>query len=742
MESAVRASSAGLPLDEATAIRLVSLARALKAAVRAVALYPPEHPAIGASFARLVETSTLATDEGPFTVTVAPHALTIDGRSLVRPDPAAAELAGILHQHLIGLLTIEPGADEEIWRTFLELITSPPDHLRAQGGIARVWVTSGGHHLSISELDYGEILREKKSGPEATWDRIIANGLKRDVMTLDEDTLRELVEMAADPDRLAEMSRRVEAQVTRASDVRAHATVLLRVFKRIVEHITENDPQRLPLVLDNIAGALCRLSDDFVSALVVPHGDPNRQSEGSELVSQIAGRMQPEMIAQLAARSIAAHRGATARLAEVLRTLVPEAERRQAVLTLTREALAHHPIANTPGFEELWGRVSALLAGHSDEAYVSPSYDLELDTVRAQATAIGRIAGDPPERVALWLRTVSDAALRGLDVQLLIDIIRIETDPQRWRDMTRLVITYIDDLVLIGDFRSARQLVETLRGQQATPQDPYRVSWVIGAIDTLVAGQMVGHLGAHLQTIMPEEVAEVMRLGRAVGTSLVAPLAEAIAVEERPRVRQRLTEMLLAHGAEGRASVAQLMQSANPGVRRTAVQLLRQFGGNEALPELTALLDDGETPVRHEALRAILAVGTDEAYAVLERALTSGAQRVRDAIMDELTTLRDSRGAPLFCYILRHTDHRGATSALYRIAIARLGSLGGPQAIEALTSVLYRGEWWVPGRTARLRQAAARALAKIGSPEARDALREAAASGARGVRAAARKAAV
>jgi HEAT repeat protein len=218
------------------------------------------------------------------------------------------------------------------------------------------------------------------------------------------------------------------------------------------------------------------------------------------------------------------------------------------------------------------------------------------------------------------------------------------------------------------------------------------------------------------------------------------PLAEAISSEARPRVRQRLTEMLLGYGADGRASVDQLMRSSNAGVRRTAVQLLRQFGDDDALPDLTAMLDDDEANVRREAVRAILTVGTDRAYAVLESALTSNDQRAGDAIMHELTTLRDGRATPLFCYLINHTDPRGTTSELYLTALSRLGSLGGPEAIETLKSALYRGTWWAPRRTARLRNAAAQALAKIEGPEAREVLREAAASGLRGVRAAARKA--
>jgi HEAT repeat protein len=70
-----------------------------------------------------------------------------------------------------------------------------------------------------------------------------------------------------------------------------------------------------------------------------------------------------------------------------------------------------------------------------------------------------------------------------------------------------------------------------------------------------------------------------------------------------------------------------------------------------------------------------------------------------------------------------------------------LGTLGShPESIETLRKALYRGEWWAPTRTATLRRAAALALGRIGSPDARRVLEEAKAKGSRGVRNAAKQA--
>ena len=71
-------------------------------------------------------------------------------------------------------------------------------------------------------------------------------------------------------------------------------------------------------------------------------------------------------------------------------------------------------------------------------------------------------------------------------------------------------------------------------------------------------------------------------------------------------------------------------------------------------------------------------------------------------------------------------------------AIEALCTLKDPESVHALKTALYRGEWWAPRRTATLRAAAAQALARIAAPEAVAALEEAATSGSRGIRTAAR----
>jgi hypothetical protein len=379
-----------------------------------------------------------------------------------------------------------------------------------------------------------------------------------------------------------------------------------------------------------------------------------------------------------------------------------------------------------------------MLHSYSDESFVSEEYARELSSARTQALDVERASDDPPERIGLWVSSVGPVELRALDLRLLLDLLVIEADVGKWADVTVPAVGHIEDLLLVGDFEGALQLVAAL-GAEITNESPRKTA-ASAAFDRLVEGSMMWHLTSHLRTVDDRAVEHIKKLCYTVGPSVIRPLAEALSVEKRTSTRQRLTQLLLGFGAAGRQSVERLRGSANPAVRRTAVYLLREFGGSEALPDLTALLGDAEPNIQREAVRAILNIGSEEAFSVLERALISGTDHTRDVLMRALVASRDERAAPLFEYILRNTDRRGPLRSVYIQAVQALGALRAGHAVDVLKDALYRGEWWAPFRTTELRRTVALALRQIGSTEALQVLQDAEMRGPRGVRAAVRAA--
>ena len=713
--------------------RFAEFARSCKAAARAVALYPGSHPAIGASLGRLAQATLRLTESGPFTLQVRADALLLGGAVAARPDPAVAELAEVLYRHMIGALTVNAGADADSWRTLLLLLARTPEDVRADGGIAHLWNTAGGPSLEIEEIDYAEVLREKQ-GQAATIDQILAAALGGPQLQLDDSAMRALVDIVGDPVKLDELMAQLE-NATAGKGVDVKAAAFLSVLRGLADYVARTTPEKLEGIFKQMGHAAGRLSAEAMMALLEQRDRPEAMVGNIDVIGAVADRMSDKSVAQFVAGSVIAERGATDRLAHAFQALVPERDRQRQLLALAETEVASSELGEDQSFSELWGSVEGMLTWYSDESFVSTEYGRELSNARTRAVAVEGTSDDPPERVTAWLTTVSDGALRGLDHHLLLDLLVIEADPLRWRDISQTVVSHADDLVRVGYFDQAWLLAEAVVDQAAVSAD--RQPHGRAALEHLGRGSMMKHVTAYLRSTDDEGYERFKRLCHAMGTAVITPLAEALSSEHDARPRRRLRDILIGFGAQGRESVQQLMSSANWEVRRTAAYLLREFGGTEGLKELIPLLTDTEPLVQREAIQALVLNGSDEASAILMHALATASGRSREKLVNELVATRDERAGPLFCHLVRHVDRR-AFPQVYLAAITALGVFGGPDAVDALTVALHQGEWWAPLRTRRHRAAAAAALRRMGSPPALDALESASRKGKRGVRAAAR----
>jgi HEAT repeat protein len=724
------------PLPPEAAARLTAFARACKGAARTLSLYPPEHPAIGEAMERLARAAASATEPGPLAIMVLPDNLLVGGRATPRPDAAIGELALLLHEHMVGQITVQAGVEMAAWRTLLALLGSDPEDVRAGGGLARALTTAGGVGIEVAELDYSGLIKDRASGEQASWETIIAACLQRDAIDLDEETLLILSEIAQDPARLADFFERTEDQPGTHS-TRDRTLGLLRALQGIAGFLERQDPDRMESVLGNMAAAVSRMSPGFVSDMLEVGRDPASGHTG--LVGEIKRRVTDATVAKLVARSVANDRSCTARLSDAFRALAPDPQRREAVACIAREELARTPLGDEPEFPRLWSQVENTLLNYSDKPYVAEDYSRELSSAQARASELEHIADDPPERIAGWLTTVSDASIRALDLQLLADLLVVVSDGSQRNDLIQLVVSTIDDLVALGDFDAAHRLVEALSALAEGPHAPEARPEVARAIERLVDGPFMSQTAVHLNAMRDDEFEPVKRLCAALGPVIVPKLADALSAETHNRARQRLTDLLISFGAHGRDSVDKLRQSTNPSVRRTAVQLLRSFGGPDALRDLAELINDTESAVQRDTARALISLGTDESFQMLEGILAAQKHRGRSAVVEELASTRDQKAAPLLCRLVRRVESRGPLRASYFQWLGRLGLLGGPDAVEALRDVLRGGQWWAPFRTRDIRTEAAEALAQIKHPAAQEALADLAANGSFGVRSIARK---
>ena len=720
-------------LDADTAFRLAEFARACKAALRAVSLYPGGHPAIASTLGRLTQLTASLTASGPFTLEVRPNAIHIRDAAPAKPDSAIVELADLLRRQLVGTLTLNPGVDAESWRTMLLLLSRAAEDVRADGGIASLWATAGGPSMEIVEIDYAEVLREKQ-GDAAVVERLVAAAMSGAQLELDEPSMRMLLDIVGDPARLAFLMQELEKR-TENTPGAVRVGAFLNLLRGLAEYVGRTNPAQLDQTLRQMGSAAGRLSADAMLELLLRRQQPESMVGSVDVVNAMVQRMSDGAVAQFVSNSVISERGPTDRLAQAFHALVPDTDRQRQLLALAETEVASSELGQEAAFQELWEKVESMLTSYSDDKFVSDAYARELSGARERAVDVEAASDDPPERVASWLATVADASLRSLDLQLLADLLRIEEDVARWRDVADTVVTHAEDLVRVGYLDPALRLAESVaaEGQRLPERQPTARS----VLQRLVRGPMLKHVAKQLRTADEEGYARFKQLSHAIGPAVIAPLAEALSAEQDARSRRRLRDILVDFGAAGREAVQQLMNAANWEVRRTAAFLLREFGGTEGLKELQPLLTDTEPLVQREAIQALVLNGTDAASQILLNALTTATGRPRATLIAELGSMRDERAAPLYCYMVRRID-RKAFYGIYLGMIESLGSFGGPDAVEALKEALYAGEWTAPLRTRRTRAAAAQALRRIGNAAALAVLRDSSTKGRRGVRAAAK----
>ena len=724
------------PLPAETAARLTAFARACKAASRAVVLYPAEHPTVSSALLGLAAAAETATASVPLSFAVTPDTLLVGGRHIEKPDAVVAELAALLHAHQVGQFIVQPQTDAALWRRFLTVLAVPPDQARLRGGLARLWSSEGQSAIEVRRIDFKELLHDRIRGDSATWEQIVAECLEGDRIALDDWTIDLISDVLGRPGEIGHLVSAINERIPGKGAGGAEA--LGGLLHAVAQFVGRTQPDALDAVMSAIADATARLPVATLGPLLKTSRAGTRASLG-RFIADIARRVQDGTIANMIAAEVRSGGGTSPLLADAFCGLAPDPARRSAILNLARQSVEQASAPDDATAASAWHSSEAFLLTYSDERFVSDAYGGELQQLADRAVDLDRDQTDPPDRIAEWTRSVNDSAVRWLDAQMLVDLMRLRHDVSRWRELADVAIARIEMLVVVGDFPSATLLVTAMRDQAQHHDEPAVQTAAEARLDQILSASIMRHVATHLDAIDQDTVAAAKRFCQAFGTSIVGPLAVALSSEERTRARSHLVEILLGFGAGGRRAVEQLKLSPNAAVRRTAVLLLREFGGSDALLDLETLLDDAEPQVQRDATRAIAMMRSEAAFDTLTRALSTGSEHARSVMTGVLSTLPNDDALPVLAYLVRSAPCRGSMWLVYERAVQRLGAIGGRIAVDALTDVMNKRVVWAPFKVAILRRLAAEAIGRIGTPDAIEALRGAAGAGLRGARSAARR---
>ena len=722
--------------SSATSAQAALLARTLISGIRTRSLYPAFHPNVESAVLRLHEAMQQIGEMGGLTLGVTPDTLLLEGRPLSEGDIHVTEAAELLHDLDIVRLTFSSQIKTHTLHTLLGVLAQDVSSLRARGGPARAWDEDGDGAVLIEQIDYSRVMQDRESDrPPASKDELwlhLARSVSRRDVTFSESEQQRLLEIARDSAAISELTAEVVKPCCTPDGsplVTTQASAVLAAYAHLHDIVSVMAPEQVGQVADNIAKSTSDLDPRVVVEMMRgEHGEEMRTA----LAQGMAKAFDDTQVAQLLATTLALDGKASERLAEVFDTIVPDDDRKNRVLALTKSLLHEEDFSGKDRFQSVWDSVDSLLVSHDESPFVSAEYKASLDTAATRSEEMAGGGSLPPELTA-WLSSVERENVQTLSVTLLSDLLRIETETARAAEIVVDIQAMTEDLLSTGEYEEALRLVRALAEAAKTRGAPGRAP-SRKALEELGTGTALRETIGVLDALEESEFAKLRLLFADVGAAAVESLHATLMFEKKTRTRVRGAELIAAYGAAAVSRLAPLMSHAQWFVRRNTAELVGRIGAPEGVPLLQPLLRGQDPRVLREAVVALAKIDDPAAARAIHTALRASSGEHRQAVIDALIQARDSRVVPVLVRILKASQALGRDHDLVLETLEALAELRDEAAVPSVAAVMRQWRWFRRRRNRALKTTAVGTLLKIGSPSAVAALNTAAETGDRSLR--------
>jgi len=722
-----------------------ALARSLVAASRGWALYPPDHPAIRASLDRLRTAVTDASSGQVFSFGVTPDTLLVAGVAVGGRDAGTiAEAARWLHDRDILELTFAGDVTVGALQRLLGVLSEDSRVIRDRGGPAKVWTEEGDAAIALQQIDFSHVLQDREvthpvRRKDDLWRSIVRGVLDRRRPT-DEATQARMLEISGDVVAIGELAGDVIAPhhtMDGSPMLTSQAAAVVAAYHHLVSIVDVLSPERKQEVMQNLAAATAKLNPHVVMQML--SGGAAESGAGGEagsgvVVAGIVDAMDDNRVAQLLATTLAIEGQASERLATVFNTIATDDDRKQRVLTMTRRMLAETDFGRQDAFQNLWSSMEELLLTYNERPFVSAGYRAGLDQVGARAE---QMASEVSVDLVEMLDTLGQDNVRRLSVRLLIDLLKLERDPARAPELANDVAALAEDLLLAGDYESVLAVVTALQEQAAdskavtSPGSRVALDGIVRTIAFVEAAELLGDMSDAEARLFADVCG---RIGAAATDALKGHLES----EAMTPARSRATAIVKGYGARAVSRLGTLVGSNKWAAQRNAAELMGELGVAEAVPLLQPLLRGSDARVTTAAVRALASIKDPAAARAVHTVLRAATGDQRRAVVEALVAQRDARVVPVLVRIIEESDPFGADFTIVIDTVGALSRVGDDQAVPVLSTLMRRKKLLARKKARTLKEHSIAALRAIRTPAATRAIDEAAKTGDRLLRKAAR----
>ncbi len=708
----------------------IALARALSAAARNWSLYPPEHPAVELSVSRLAEIVRTSTGGAAFSFGVTPQTLLVAGLPLPE-EPPVTEAAKLLHDRDILSIMFLGEVPQAALHSFLKLLATQPDELRASGGPAQAWSAEAHSSIAVEQIDYQKILEDRDiTAPlgkrDDVW-RSLVNQIVGGGNVFDEGQQQRLLEISGSIADITDLASDVMAPKCTADGaplITTQAATVLAVFRHLTSIVNVMEPERLPDVMKNVAAATANLDPHVVLQLM----QTEDSAQELPIVARLATSFDDDTVAQMLATAMSRDGRATERLAQVFDTIAPDNERKRRVLRMTRTLLDESNFGKGGQFKAAWASMEELLVSYDEKPFVSEQYQAALAGAgdRGDMLAFREL---PPEW-SEWVDTLKQDNVRTLSVLLITDLLRIEENAERAAEIASDMVALAEDLLLSGAFNDLLVVAQSLR-DGADRKDAVAPAACRAAMTSIGETLAMREAAAVLGELDEPSAHLFAECCAALGPAAVVALLPVLESETETAAYVRARDIVRACGAGAVKPLSPLLDDPRWFVHRNAATLLGMTRSAEAVPSLQVLLRRNDPRVLRAAVSALASIDDPSAARAIQTVLRAASGANRAAVVEALVAERDARVVPMLIRILAESKPFGEDYETVLDALGAVRELADERAVPPVATVMRKKRFLAPRRSRAVKQAAVDALRAIGTPKAREALEDAGRSGDR-----------
>ena len=355
------------------------------------------------------------------------------------------------------------------------------------------------------------------------------------------------------------------------------------------------------------------------------------------------------------------------------------------------------------------------------------------DFLHIQEVLLETLHSDRPEFRMRAIQTLSGMARWAWDPGLppggegpLAEALRShfawEPEPPIHRWTTEALESMLSALIYRGDLGHVISDIQELEGLCAflEEQQPWRNEAPTRLRTAIQRPQLLEEAVIHAFTLEREQmIQEVHPYLEFLGDPMARHLVGRLGSETDRTRRGRLVDAIRSMGATSLPALVEALASPAWFMVRNALTLLADLGDAGCIPDILPRLRHPEPRVRRTAVRALWKLGGPVAEPHLVAQMKDTDAETMQEILFALGQLRSESSLP---QVTALAQDKRVLERLRIQALETLGHIASPNAMPVLLECMRRKGFFSAGEPTAIRMAAARALAALGTPEARAAL--------------------